>query len=328
MKQARETQMETGELHVIFGTGPLGAWTARALLELGQRVRMVNRSGKPSVALDGVEVVKGDAYNSASTTALTAGAAAVYQCAQPAYHQWEGNFPRIQQTILAGAAANQARLIAAENLYMYGDPRGQPLTESTPYAPHTRKGRVRQAMTEALFAAHRSGVVRAASARASDFFGPYDRISAELLFQPALAGKTVNMLGRLDQPHTFSYIPDFGRVLAILGTHDEALGRAWHVPSPAPVTQSELAALIGDAIGRPVRARGSGAATLRLIGLFNPAVAELVEMLYEWTQPFVMDSSAFTERFGMQPTPLPEAIRATVAWNRDSVAHAAPLRAS
>lgn len=308
--------MPSQHLHVIFGTGPLGSWTARALLDMGRRVRMVNRSGRPSELLPDVEVVRGDACDPASTAALTRGAAAVYQCAQPAYHQWPGNFPRMQAAILEGAAASGARLIAAENLYMYGDPAGQPLTEASPYRAHTRKGRVRQAMTEDLFAAHRAGRVQAASARGSDFFGPGDPISAALMFAPALSGRTLNMLGRLDMPHSFTYIPDFGRALATLGTRDEGLGRAWHVPSAPPVTQAQLAELIGVAAGRPVRARGSGALLLRAIGLFNPSVAETVEMLYEFTRPFVLDSGAFERAFGARPTPLDEAVRATVEWNR------------
>ncbi|GAB4200311.1 MAG: NAD-dependent epimerase/dehydratase family protein [Roseiflexaceae bacterium] len=306
--------MATTDLHVIFGTGPLGTWTARALLEQGLRVRMVNRSGQSPNAPAGVEVVKGDAYDVASTTALARGAAAVYQCAQPAYHQWEGNFPRMQAAILEGAAASGARLIVGENLYMYGDPQGQPLTEHSPYRAHTRKGRVRQAMTEALFAAHQSGRLPVASARASDFFGPYDPISIGLVYGPALAGKTLNMIGRLDQPHTFSYVADYGRALAILGTRDEGLGRAWHVPSPAPLTQAELVALIGQEAGRPVRVRGAGRLLLWLLGRFNPMIAETVEMFYEWDRPFVMDSSAFTRTFGMQPTPLREAVRASLEW--------------
>ncbi|MEO7909937.1 MAG: NAD-dependent epimerase/dehydratase family protein [Roseiflexaceae bacterium] len=308
------------ELHVVFGTGPLGIWTMRELIERGKRVRLINRSGRKDGLPPGVEIAKGDAYDVASTTELTRGAAVVYQCAQPAYNQWAGNFPRMQAAILDGAAANGARLVVGENLYMYGDTNGQPLTEASPYAAHTRKGAVRQAMTEALFAAHRAGKLRVASARASDFFGPDDPIYGRLWFQPALVGKRLNMLGRLDVPHTFSYVPDFGKALAILGTREEGIGQAWHVPSPPPVTQTELIALIGDALGHAVKGRAAGALMVRLLGLVNPIVRELSEMLYEWNKPFVMDSSAFQRTFGMQPTPLRVAVQATVAWNRTQVA--------
>jgi nucleoside-diphosphate-sugar epimerase len=304
------------ELHVVFGTGPLGIWTMRELIERGKRVRMINRSGRKDGLPDGVEIAKGDAYDVASTTELTRGAAAVYQCAQPPYNQWAGNFPRMQAAILDGAAANGARLIVGENLYMYGDPNGRPLTEASPYAAHTRKGAIRQAMTESLFAAHRAGKLRVASARGSDFFGPDDLIYGGLWYQPALAGKRLNMLGRLDVPHTFSYVPDFGKALAILGTRAEGFGQAWHVPSPPPVTQAELLALIGDAVGYKVKGLATSALVVRLLGLVNPMVREMYEMMYEWNQPFVMDSGAFQRTFGMRPTPLREAVQATVAWNR------------
>ncbi|MDQ2998881.1 MAG: NAD-dependent epimerase/dehydratase family protein [Chloroflexota bacterium] len=304
------------ELHVVFGTGPLGIWTMRELVERGKRVRMINRSGRKDGLPDGVEITKGDAYAVTDTTALTRGATAVYQCAQPPYNQWAGNFPRMQAAILDGAAANGARLIVGENLYMYGDPNGQPLTEASPYAAHTRKGAIRQAMTEALFAAHRAGKLRVASARASDFFGPDDPIYGGLWYQPALAGKRLNMLGRLDVPHSFSYVPDFGKALAILGTREEGLGRAWHIPSPPPVTQAELIALIEEQVGRPLKPVAAGAVMLGLLGLMNPIVREMSEMLYEWNKPFVIDSSAFERTFGMQPTPLRDAVEATVDWNR------------
>lgn len=304
------------ELHVVFGTGPLGTWTMRELVRLGKRVRMINRTGRKDGLPASVEVARGDAYDLTSTTALTRGAAAVYQCAQPPYNQWAGNFPRMQSAILEGAAANGARLIVGENLYMYGDPHGQPLTEASPYAAHTRKGQVRQAMTEALFAAHQSGKLRVAAARASDFFGPDDPVYSRLWFQPALAGKRPSVLGRLDMPHTFSYVADFGRALAILGTREEGLGRAWHVPSPPPVTQAELIAQIGDTVGHDVKAQAASALMVRLLGLVNPIVREMYEMMYEWNQPFVLDSGAFQRAFGMQPTPLREALRATVEWNR------------
>lgn len=311
----------SNDLHVVIGSGPLGSWTATALLEAGKRVRVVNRSGRAAHLPTDIEAVSGDAMDAASMTKIMHGATSVYQCAQPPYHQWAGNFPRMQAAIIASAAANQSALVVAENLYMYGDPHGAPMTEQTPYGAHTRKGRIRQAMTEALFAAHQSGQIRAASARGADFFGPYDSLSSELLFQPALTGKGINMLGKLDQPHTFTYIPDFGRALALLGTTNTGFGRAWHVPSAPPLTQAALVAQIGEQLGTPLVARGSSRVILSLIGLFNHGVAESVEMLYEWNEPFVMDSSAFTRQFGLAHTPLNEALGATIAWNREQLAH-------
>jgi nucleoside-diphosphate-sugar epimerase len=306
----------TAELHVIFGTGPLGKWTARELVSQGKRVRLINRSGRATDLPEGAELVKANAYDTRQTVELTAGATAVYQCAQPAYHEWETKFPPLQAAILEGAAKAGAKLIVVENLYMYGKPNGSPLTEGSPYRAQTHKGKVRQALTESLAAAQREGRVRVAIARGSDFFGPDETVSARLLFWPALAGKRVSILGRLDQPHTFTYVADFGKALATLGTHDEALGQVWHVPSNPPVTQEDLVALIQDAVGKPVKVQRATAPILWLVGLRNPDAREAIEMLYEFERPFVMESERFQRVFGIRPTPLREAVEATVEWAR------------
>jgi nucleoside-diphosphate-sugar epimerase len=315
----------SNELHVIFGTGPLGKWTARELVKLGKPVRMINRSGKLSGMPQGIEVIKGDAYNRDLNIEQTQGAAAIYQCAQPEYHEWQAKFMPLQTAILDAAIANGTKFIGAENVYMYGDTKGRPMTEATPYNAHTKKGKVRQAMTEAVFAAHAAGKVRAAAVRGSDFFGPDDMIYTENIFIPALQGKKANSMGRLDQPHTWTYAPDFGKALAIAGTRDEALGQAWHVPSEAPRTQQQVFDAISAVTGKSVQAQVGGKLMLSLIGLFNKTLAEMPEMLYEFTQPFIVDSSKFQRAFGMQPTPFEQQIADTLAFARQHMAtHAAP----
>ena len=79
---------------------------------------------------------------------------------------------------------------------------------------------------------------------ASDFFGPGYDVFNDLVIRPALAGKAVNVLGRTDQPHTFTYIADFGKLLATLGTREEALGQVWFTPSAPAITQAELVKLL------------------------------------------------------------------------------------
>jgi nucleoside-diphosphate-sugar epimerase len=304
------------ELHVIFGTGPLGKWTMRELVRLGKRVHMVNRRGEATDIPAGVEIVRGDAYDPAITTALTKGAAAVYQCAQPAYHEWAEKFPPLQAAIMQGAVANGAKLIVGENLYMYGDPNGQIISEAMSYSARTRKGRIRLQMADAVMEAHHSGKVRAAIGRASDFIGPEYELMGELVVYPALDGKPVNLLGRLDAPHSFTYVADFGKALATLGTCDEALGQVWIAPTAPPITQRELVDLLADAIGRPLKVRAASGAMVRLLGLYNRALRESVEMMYGWEKPYVVDSSKFERTFGVSATPMREVVRETVAWFR------------
>jgi nucleoside-diphosphate-sugar epimerase len=308
------------ELHVIFGTGAVGMSVMDELIQRGRRrVRMVNRSGRASVP-DGVEVVGGDATDEAFAREASEGASVVYFALNPPYDKWPELFPPLQAGVIEGAASAGAKLIAMENLYMYGPTDGRPLTEDLPYAPNTRKGSVRAMMSEELMEAHRSGRVRVAIGRASDYFGPRVLVSAagEQVFGRAVEGKSAQLAGDPDQPHTYTYAPDIGKGLVILGEREEALGQAWHLPSPETVTTRRFVEMIFEEVGKPARVQAAPKILLRAIGLFNPGIRETIEMLYEFEEPFVVDYSKFEEAFGEQATPLRESIRGTVRWYREA----------
>ncbi len=313
-------QSETNqELHVIFGTGPVGLAVMDELLSRGKQVRLVNRSGRAAVPT-GVQVVAGDATDLAFTRQICSGASAVYQCSNPAYTEWVERFPPLQAGVLAGAAAAGAKLISMENVYMYGATGGKALVESLPYAAQTRKGKVRAAMAEALLTAHQQGRVRVAIGRAADFFGPRVRTSAmgERVFPAALAGKSVQLIGNPEMPHTYTYMPDIGKALVILGEEEQALGQVWHIPSAASVTTRQFLQMVGELIGKPVKIQTAPKLLLQFLGLFNADLREVLEMIYQFEQPFILDSSKFTQAFGQQATALPDAIQATVAWWRQN----------
>jgi nucleoside-diphosphate-sugar epimerase len=308
------------ELHVVFGTGAVGMSVMDELIQRGRRrVRMVNRSGRASVP-DGVEVVGGDATDEAFAREASEGASVVYFALNPPYDKWPELFPPLQAGVIEGAASAGAKLIAMENLYMYGPTDGRPLTEDLPYAPNTRKGSVRAMMSEELMEAHTSGRVRVAIGRASDYFGPRVLVSAagEQVFGRAVEGKSAQLAEDPDQPHTYTHAPDVGRGLVILGEREEALGQAWHLPSPETLTTRRFVEMIFEEVGKPARVQAAPKILLRAIGLFNPGIRETIEMLYEFEEPFVVDYSKFEEAFGEQATPLRESIRGTVRWYREA----------
>lgn len=311
------------QLHVVIGAGPLGAATARALLKRNQQVRMLSRSGRGIVPA-GAELRAVDVYDTAELRAQLEGAAAVYQCAAPAYQDWVKQFLPFQRAIVAGLAANGPKLISAENLYMYGEVDG-PIHRDLPYAAQTRKGRVRAAAARELEQAHARGEIRYAAARGSDFFGPGVRNSmlGDRVFAAALAGKTAQAVGDIDLPHSYTYIEDFGEALAVLGEREEALGRAWHVPNaPARSTREIIEAIFG-LLEQPARVSSMGRMMMRIGGLFIPAAREAVEMMYQFERPFIVDSSAYTAAFGDHSTPLDEALAATLGWYRSAEPQAA-----
>ncbi|MEU1229372.1 NAD-dependent epimerase/dehydratase family protein [Streptomyces sp. NPDC005828] len=307
--------------HVVFGSGAVGTAVAEALVLQGETVRIVNRSGRADIP-EGVEVTAGDAADPAFTTAVAAGAAVVYQALNPPYHRWRQEFPALQAGVLAAAEAAGARMVSMDNVYSYGPPGGRPFTEQTPDAATTRKGRLRGRMAQDLLAAHEAGRVEVAIGRASDYFGPRGGAQSnlgDLVFPALLAGRTATVLGDPDQPHTYTFIPDIGEALALLGRHPDAPGRIWHLPNdPDTRTTRELVDLAHRATGRPGAARLRRMPTFALyaMGAVNRTVRELIEMQYEFAEPFVVDSSLIRDRLGAVATPVEEALEQTVAAYR------------
>ena len=277
---------------------------------------MINRSGSAPVP-DEVDVIRGDAADQQFTVDVTGGARVIYQTLNPPYSRWLQEWPGLQAGVLAAAQAHDARLVSMENVYMYGRPAGRPLTETREYAAHTKKGQLRGRMAQELLAAHQAGKVSVAIGRASDYFGPRGGAQSNLgdrLFPAALDGKTASVLGDPDQPHTYTYIPDIGEGLAVLGEHPDAPGHVWHLPNdPDTHTTRELAHIVYRLAGQTrTRLRQIPPLLLRLAGLTNPTVRELLEMQYQFEEPFIVDSSKITT-LGVTPTPLTRALADTLA---------------
>lgn len=311
------------ELHVVYGTGPVGTAVIELLVAQGRPVRVVSRSGARKHLPPQVEMVRGDATDPSDARRACADASHVYNCTNPAdYHRWPEQFPPLQRGVLEGAAASGAKLIVMENLYMYGPHGGVPMTENMASNGRGLRSTTRVRMTEELFAAHRSGKVRVASVRASDLFGPHvtESLVGERLFGPLLASKPAHIFADPNLPHSVSYIRDVGQALITAGAHDAALGRAWHAPNAPAITLREFARILGEeaqvapklsALPRPITR-----AVLPLLGLFTPPLRGLTENLYIAYEPYIVDHSAYAAAFGNHATPLREAIRATVQWYR------------
>jgi len=302
-------------LHVVFGTGPVGQAVIRELRARNHRVRAVSRSGRTELGSD-VEVLAGDAGDPAFARRACVDACVVYSALNPPYHQWPQLFPRLQSGVLNGAASVGARLVAIENLYGYGPTGGRPLTEDLPLAATTRKGATRAAMTAQLLDADRRGIVQVAIGRASDFFGPgvFTSNMGASVFESVLAGKAVRVMGNPDLPHTYSYIDDIGRGLATLGDDSRACGQVWHLPNPETLTTRQFIERIACNAGKSARVERTPRLVLRAVGLFNPTVRELVEMQYEFEEPFVVDDSKYVRTFGPGATPIDEALQHTLRW--------------
>lgn len=305
--------------HTVLGAGPVAKATVAALLARGLPVRVIHRSGT-FPAQPGLTVVAADVMQIDQLKAACQGSAVVYMCAAPPYHQWTQLFEPMIAHVLDACAANSAALVMADNLYAYQESPHAPLSETTQLTPATRKGAVRLRMSAHMLQAHRQGRVKVAIARASDYFGPGadNAMLGARFFKPLLAGKTVQWFGNPDMPHSFTYVPDYGRALAELGVTEAAWGEVWHVPNAPTRTAREVAIAAALLAKKPLKLAQSGRLMLTIGGLFIPAAREMIEMLPHFETPYVVDDSKWLSRMKTQASPWEVSLPLTVAAYRRS----------
>ncbi len=293
----------------------MGSVVARLLLARGEQVRVITRSGSGP---DGVERIAADAKT--GLTDHVAGATAIYSCAGPPYNKWTAEWPGLGAALVAAAEASGAVLVSTGNLYGYGAVDG-PMSEDLPLLPNTVKGQVRAKVWAAALAAHQAGRIRTAEVRASDYLGAGAVSPFSVMMLPKVtAGKRGMMPGDLDVPHSWTYVGDVARLLIAVADDESAWGRAWHVPTPEPLSVRELATRAAELAGAPpAKVASMPTLVLRLAGLVDPAAREMVEMLYQWQRPFVIDSTAATVAFGIKPTPAADALQEMIGKGRDEL---------
>ncbi|MGV3586946.1 MAG: NAD-dependent epimerase/dehydratase family protein [Adhaeribacter sp.] len=292
-------------MHVILGAGgPVSNALAKELLQAGETVRLVSRR---QIATNGQATwVYANLKNYAQVLAAVQGATIIYLCAGLRYDKkvWEAEWPLIMQNLINAAKATGARLIFFDNVYMYGHVQG-PMTEDTPYNPSSKKGEVRARIAEKLMAEAKTGNINATIARAADFYGAeslnsfYDGM---VLAKYAKKQKAM-WLGNPNSKHSFTYVPDAGKTMYLLGQHPESSNQIWHVPTAPALTGHEFINLAAKVYNTPPKFTKVNKLMLHTIGLFNKAVGETAELYYQYQYDYIFNSDKFEQAFGVKPTP-------------------------
>ncbi len=304
----------------LFGAaGAIGQSIARALAAEGQPYRVVGRSEaglRRAFGADPLaEIVTWDPDVPASVQAAAAGIETIVYLVGVNYWQFELHPELMRKTLDGAVAAGVRNVILVGTVYPYGRARTTPVREDHPREPHTFKGRMRKAQEDVLLQAHADGRINATVLRLPDFYGP--GVEASLLHGAAVAavrGGTADMIGPIDRPHEFVFVPDVGPVVARLIETPAAFGHVWHLAGAGVTTQRDLVDEMARQVGHPVKRRVAGKTMLRVIGVFNRLVREMVEMNYLLTEPLIMDDAALQRLIGpVRKTPYAEGIRQTLA---------------
>jgi len=219
-----------------------------------------------------------------------------------------------EQVLSAAIEQGVERCALVGTVYPFGLAQTALVREDHPRNPHTFKGQKRKQQEDILLAADAAGRIRGTILRLPDFYGPkVDRSYLSSLFQAAAQQKTAQLIGPLNTPHEYVYIPDVARILFRLIEEDGAYGHTWNLAGPGKITLAEVIKLVESITGKPVRKFVAGKRMLRLVGLFDPFLKEVAEMHYLFTQPLFLDDSALTNLLGpLNKTSYQEGVRASL----------------
>jgi nucleoside-diphosphate-sugar epimerase len=308
-----EAVMTSKDVSVVVGAGGVtGREVVRRLVRSGRAVRAVTRNGR-DVGTPGVEPWAADAGDLRDLTVACQGAATVYHCAMPPLQSWGQQFPAMTDAIIGAAEATGARVVYADDTWMYGRVSG-PMTEDLPYRPVSRLGVLRAWLAERFQHAAAAGRAPVSIVRAGELYGPGVRsVIAANVFGAVRRGRTVRWLGDPDLPITPTLVDDFAQTLVAVGGADTSDSSVWHVPHPEPTTGRTLAALAAEQAGSRFALRSYGSRTMQALGLVMPLAREAADLVYQFEQPFVVDGSRAAGELGVSPTPYAEGVRRTLA---------------
>ncbi|MBY6707782.1 NAD-dependent epimerase/dehydratase family protein [Rhodococcus sp. BP-241] len=298
--------------HVVVGAGPVGSHVARLLADRGSEVVLVSRRG---TAVPGVTAAAADASDADALSALTEGARALYNCANPGdYTQWQQMWPPLARSLRSAAERTGAVLAVTGNLYPYGPVADGVMREGMPDAAADHKGALRAQMWRDLADAHRAGTLRAVEVRGSDYVGTGVGANGHVtrLLPAALDGKAVWAIDAADVPHSFTDVLDEARALIAAVDTPESWGQVWHAPTNPAVTLRQAITDTLEAVGKPpVPVRVVPRSITRAAGLAVPMLRELNQLSYQRTAPYVLESTRSQQMLGIEPTPWAEVCRRT-----------------
>jgi nucleoside-diphosphate-sugar epimerase len=307
----------------IFGAaGAIGPHVAAELNGRGIPFRVVGRKRAGLEAAFGgmrhAEIFDADVGDLRSASAAARGVDTIVYCVglpYPSHHL----HPELMRTTLQAAVAMQVqRLVLVSSVYAYGVPRASTVAETHPRLPDTRKGKYRKEQEDLVLDARKNGQLDGLVVRLPDFYGPGADIGlANPILRAALAGKTANLIGPVNTPHEFVYVPDTGPVIVKLADSADAYGDAWNFAGPGMINTMDFITRVYRAVGRAPKYRTFGRGMLKIMGWFSPLFRELPEMLYLQETPVLLDDSKLLRRFpDTVKTSYDEGIRKTLDWMR------------
>jgi len=301
--------------HIVLGAGgAISRTLVKELLSDNQKIKLASRNSK---VIEGIESVKTDLLNFNDVNNVIEEFSTVYLVAGLTYSAkvWNDQWPKIMRNVAEACSAKNSRLIFFDNVYAYGKVNGI-MTEDTPINPSSKKGEVRAKLIEYLNGEIKKKNITALVARAADFYGPYTEgvslISISVI-DKLLKGKKAQWFCNAKAKHSFTNTGDCGKALYLLSKNESNFNQVWHMPTANPAkTGEELISIAAEKLNAKPGYTELKKMMFKMIGVFNPLIKELTEMLYQYEDDYIFDSSKFEKKFNFTPVPYEQGIEEAI----------------
>lgn len=301
----------------VFGAGgAIGKSVAAEARRRGIPLRLVARNAAAlrQVYGDAHEILAADLEKPDDAKRAAQGLDAIVHAVGVPYDKFQLHPLIMGYVVDAARAEGVHKLVVISNVYSYGLPRTPRVDEDHPREPHTFKGRMRKEQEDIALDAH-SASLKTLVLRLPDFYGPdAEKSVAHEIFKAAREGKAAPVFAPIDTPHEWIFTPDVGPVVCDLLARDDAFGTAYNLAGAGTLTTREFATRIFAAFGEKPKLRIVTTTMLRVLGLFNPLMRELVEMMYLQSHPVLLDDTKLARTLGtLKKTSYADGIAQTAA---------------
>ncbi len=309
--------------HVVFGaTGAYGYSVIRKLIENGYKVKGVARDAGKAMALlpENVEIAEADVMKEDEISRVCKDASVLYLGHNFPYSQWKNHYVNSILNILKGCEGSKPLVVFPGNVYGYGKFQRLPVDESHPLNAISEKGILRNKIEAILWDYHSKGKINLIIPRFADFYGP--NVTNDLygaMFRNAILNKAVIWPVNADVEHNFTYIDDAAEATLLMVRDPKAYGKVFHVSGPT-ITARKFIEEIFHSTGNRAVIKVLSRNLIRAVGIINSNARGLVELLYEYEDPYVIDDTRLLKEFpNFSHTSYNVGIRRTVDWFKNKL---------
>jgi len=297
-------------MQTILGSGgAIGTPLAKELTAFTDKIRLVSRN--PKKVNENDELFPADITDPEQLGKAVAGSEVVYVTVGFEYNlrEWQKNWPPLIRHVIDICRQYNANLVFFDNIYMYDKEYLNRLTEKTPIRPTTKKGKVRAEIATMIMDEIDRGRINALIARSADFYGIRNSIMVELVIKNMMKDKRAMWFADAGKIHTFTAAEDAAKATALLGNTPDAYNQVWHLPTDnSPLTGKDWIELAARIMNKKPKYSVIPSWVVTVSGLFVPLFKELSEMIYQYEQDYIFNSSKFENRFGYIPVKPEEGI--------------------